>query len=261
MGIGMMAKPDERVIVLPDLQIPYHMPKQVQAAFDYIKDTKPSAVWIVGDWLDSPGPSRWNKGSASEYSYDLQAEIDLGVELLGQLRKSAGRSTPIHFKTGNHDIRVERYVSKYGPALSSLRVLQLESMLHFDRLNITCHRQPAELLPGWVLAHGDEGSLSRAAGGTALALARRFNKSVVCGHTHRLGSQHETYGMNGRIVNTVHGVEVGCMMDMREAHYLPGGSGNWQHGFGILYRTGKRVSHTLVPVSPSGQFVAEGVAR
>jgi len=253
-------KPDERIVVLPDLQIPFHIPKQVNAVIDFIESYKPEQVWIVGDWLDSPGPSRWSKGSADEYSYDLQKEIDLGVEILARVRKAA-RSAPIHFKTGNHDIRVENYVAKYGPALSSLRVLRLENMLEMERLHVTCHRSPVELAPGWVLAHGDEGSLSRAPGGTALALAKRFQRSVICGHTHRLGAQHEAYGLNGKQHHIVQGVEVGCMMDMRQAHYLPGGHGNWQHGFGILYRTGKRVTHSLIPMTLDGKFVAEGIVR
>ncbi len=159
----------------------------------------PPELWIVGDWIDQPEPSRWSRGNAGEYARTLQASVNEATDLLADLRHIMGRR-PIHFKTGNHDIRVEKYVSQYAPALRSLSSLSLEEMLDLDRLNITLHRKPVELAPNWLLAHGDEGALSRIAGGTAMNLAKRFGKSVVCGHTHRLGLQAFTTSVNGRAI-------------------------------------------------------------
>jgi predicted phosphodiesterase len=53
---------------------------------------------------------------------------------------------------------------------------------------MTYHKTAYEI-PGtnWVMAHGDEGNISQHAGITALNLAKKWGKSVLCGHTHRLG--------------------------------------------------------------------------
>jgi hypothetical protein len=63
-----------------------------------------------------------------------------------------------------------------------LRALTVESLLEFEQLGITYHRRPYELAPEWLLVHGDEGGMSQEPGRTALRLANKFGKSVVCGH-------------------------------------------------------------------------------
>jgi hypothetical protein len=108
---------------------------------------------------------------------------------------------------------------KYAPAFSSLKSLEIETLLGYEALDITYLHKMHELLPGWVMAHGDEGALNRAPGATALNLAKSLGKSVVCGHTHRTGLQHETRGFYGK-THTLFGLEVGHMMDMKQAHYL-----------------------------------------
>lgn len=246
----------KKVVVLSDLQVPYEDKNAVDLVFYFIKYFKPDECWIVGDWIDAPEPSRWNRGTAGEYEKTLQKSIDLSVDYLVKLRNLMGRK-PIHFKTGNHDIRAEVYVRRYAPALTSIKALQLEDMLKIDRLNIHMHRSPVELLPNWMLAHGDEGALNRVGGSTAMNLAKRFNKSVVCGHTHRLGIQSTTTSVNGKVTGQLYGFEVGNLMRLNNAHYLPGGSGNWQQGFGILYERNKVVQPVPVYMTPKG-FNVEG---
>lgn len=69
----------------------------------------------------------------------------------------------------------------------------------------------------------------------------------MCGHTHRIGLQHETSGMYGK-TSTLYGLEVGHMMDMSQAHYLTSGSANWHHGIGILVETNRKVIPFAVPI-------------
>jgi hypothetical protein len=70
-------EPKKRIVVLSDLQIPYHDSKAVEASIQFVKDYKPDELWCVGDELDAPEPSRWNKGMAGEYAETLQDSIDL----------------------------------------------------------------------------------------------------------------------------------------------------------------------------------------
>ena len=109
------------------------------------------------------------------------------------------------------------------------------------------------------MAHGDEGSLNATAGGTALSLARKTGMSIVCGHTHRLGIQHQHMGYAGKTNHRLFGVEVGNMMDMKKAKYLPAGTGNWQQGFAVLSitKSGLVIPH-LVPII-NKSFLVDGV--
>jgi len=241
-----MAK-QKRVVVLSDLQIPYQNNTAVDATLDFIKEYKPDELWCVGDELDAPEPSRWNKGMAGEYTDTLQEDIDGLYNLMLDIREALGWRKKFIIQRSNHTDRIDTYMRKYAPAFMSLKSLEIEQLLGYDKLNITYLHRMTELLPGWVMAHGDEGALNRAPGATALNLAKRLGKSVVCGHTHRIGLQHETTGFYGK-TNTLYGLEVGHMMDIKQASYLTSGSANWQTGIGILVQSGTTVTPFAVPI-------------
>jgi hypothetical protein len=107
------------------------------------------------------------------------------------------------------------------------------------------------------MGHGDEGSSSRYAGGTAMALAKKIGMSVLCGHTHKLGLLHFNTAYNGKITSSLYGFEVGNIMDLKQATYLKGGSANWASGFGILYIDKGKVTPVPVPMI-GNSFVVEG---
>lgn len=246
----------ERFVVLPDLQVPDEDRKFVRAAQQFVKDYEPDQLLCVGDEMDSPEPSRWNKGMAGEYAGTLQKGLDRTHEVMAGFREAAG-DVPFHVQRSNHGDRIRHYISRYAPALTSLRSLNYEQLLGYDALDITFHSSIYKFAPGWAMAHGDEGNLIRSAGGTALSLARRTGMSIVCGHTHRLGLQHEHAAYNGKISGLRFGFEVGHMMDLSKASYLKSGGANWQQGFGLLYVDKSKV--TPVPIVVNGRsFTVEG---
>jgi hypothetical protein len=77
------------------------------------------------------------------------------------------------------------------------------------------------------------------------------------GHTHRQGIASQTMGYGGMVHQTVTGVEVGHLMDMRRAEYLKGGTGNWQQGFGLLTIDGQHVKPEIIPIH-RGRFTVDG---
>jgi hypothetical protein len=247
----------KKIVVVSDLQVPYHSPRAVAAVCDFIADWKPDMLLNVGDDTDSPEVGRWNKAMAGEYAGTLQKNLDMTHDVHGQFRQALGKNKPYHVQRSNHGDRVETYVRKYAPALASLSMLTIEKLLRYDELNITYHRRLFEFLPGWVLAHGDEGGLVQTPGGTAMGLVRRLGKSVICGHTHRMGMQHESRGFNGR-TDILFGIEVGHLMDLSKASYLKTGAANWMSGFVTLQVDGRDVYPSLHTVKPNGDLVAYG---
>ena len=246
----------KRIIVLPDMQIPYHDPKVVKAMQGFVKEYEPDELFCVGDEADSPEPSRWTRGTAGEYAGTLQKGLDKTAEIMKQFKENIG-DKPFHVMRSNHGDRIQKYVERYAPALASLRDLEYTHLLGYTQNEITYHDKIWSFAPGWIMAHGDEGNLIKTAGGTALSLARKTGSSVVCGHTHRLGIQHEHSGFNGKIQNRLYGVEVGHFMDLSQASYLNTGSANWQQGFSILYVDKGKVTPSIVPVT-GRSFIVEG---
>lgn len=244
------------IVVLSDMQIPYHDKRAVDSVLAFIKAYRPDEVASVGDETDLPQVSRWTRGMEGEYRGDLQSHVDAAVDVLDGLRRV--HRGPIHVSRSNHMDRPLNYVRKYAPGLMGLKALTIPSLLEFDRLGISYHEKPYELAPGWLLAHGDEGSMSRVPGSTAMGLARKWGMSVICGHTHRLGLQHEHATVNFKTTRALYGFEVGNLMKFTSAGYLKAGSGNWQQGFGILHVDGRNVTPVPVLLRPNGTFVVDG---
>lgn len=213
----------------------------------FIKWYKPHELWCVGDELDAPEPSRWNKGMAGEYAPTLQDSIDLTYNIMADFRAALGRNKPFVIQRSNHTDRIQTYIRKYAPAFGSLDTLKIEELLGYHSLNIQYLHKFKELLPGWVMAHGDEGRAIQTPGSTAMSLANKLGKSVVCGHTHKLGLQHQTTGLYGKN-KTLYGMEVGHLMDMKQASYLTSGVANWQQGIGILIEKNRKVIPYTVPI-------------
>ena len=248
----------KRIVCIPDMQVPDHDRAAVAALTLFVRDYQPDELLCVGDESDSPEPSRWNKGYAGEFAGTLQKNLDLTAETMRAFKEALG-DRPFHTMRSNHGDRVATYLNRYAPALASLRALDYATLLRYAENGITYHTRPYAFAPGWVLAHGDEGGLRLTAGGTALGLARRFGRSVVCGHTHRLGIQHDHDMLNGRLIRPLWGVESGHLMDPRKADYLKAGSANWQQGFTIFHVNKRTVQPTLVPIIDRS-FTVEGKA-
>lgn len=236
------------IVAVSDLQVPYHHKRAVSALTKFIQATEPDEVICVGDEIDMPQISQWTKGTKYEYVGQLHKQRDQAVRILEGLRVG-------HVMRSNHSDRLAAYLGKFAPGLADDPDFQLPRYMRYDELGITYHSKMWEFAPGWLLAHGDEGGLSQEPGKTALRLALRAGRSVLCGHTHRAGIQPHTTAHGGKHVQTIYGMEVGCLMELAQANYLKSGGANWQLAFGIFHVTGRHVSPHIVYMRPDGSFV------
>jgi hypothetical protein len=166
---------------------------------------------------------------------------------------------PFKAHEGNHDERARTYLSKYAPALAESGAFNMENLLDFNKFGVELLPTFYKVAPGWITTHGHLGgiSMSRIAGNTALNAAKKFQASVVIGHTHRMGISSHSFGYGGDIVKSVTGMEVGHLMDMKMAQYLKQATGNWQMGFGLLTVEGQHVKPEMVPIN-QGRFTVDG---
>lgn len=244
-----------RLVIVPDLQIPYNHPKATENVIKFIKTIKPDAVAICGDEADLPMLSKWEANSRGEYSVKLQSDLDATRTVLTNIRKALGDDKKIHLVRSNHTDRFDRYIERNAPALASLKGLKYTELVGIKELGITWHDQPGLIAPNTILAHGDEGSLAQYSGGTALKLVERMNKNVVCGHTHRQGLIWRSTGLRGRL-ETLFGFEGGHLMHVKRAGYTkPLNAPNWQMGFGLLEVHGNMVNPISIRMAENGSFI------
>ncbi len=151
-----------------------------------------------------------------------------------------------------------KYQEAKVPGLISLPELQYPKFMGYAEMGMTYHKTAYEFHPGWVLAHGDEGSMSQHAGITALNLAKKWGKNCVVGHSHRMGASTFTEAI-GSHYRPITGIESGNLCNMKKMSYIRYNSANWQNGFAILEAEGKTLTPTLVPIDPKdGSFTALG---
>ena len=242
------------------MQYPFIKKSYVESLLDYIDYVKPDSLLCVGDELDAQTISTYARGTALEFEGSLQKNI-IGLKgLLKEFRSAIGRSKPFQISRSNHTARIERYIAKFAPGFSCIDSIKIENLLGYNDkdINVKYNRSLTEVAKGVLLGHGDEGRLYSQAGATALGLALRTGKSVVCGHTHRAGLMHQSFGYSAKL-SKVFGMEVGHLCDLSS----PGmkytkGYANWQAGFGILYEQDGQVKPELVPFNKDGSFIAEG---
>ena len=241
------------------MQYPFIKKSYVESLLDYIAYVKPDKLLCVGDELDAQTISTYARGTSLEFEGSLQKNI-IGLKgLLKEFRSAIGRSKPFQISRSNHTARIERYIAKFAPGFSCIDSIKIENLLGYNDkdINITYNRSLKEFTKGWLLAHGDENRLFSQAGATALNLAMKTNKSVICSHTHRQGILRQTYGY-GSNQTTITGVEVGHLCDVKKMSYLKESIANWSAGFGIVYEQDGVVKPELVSFNKDGSFIAEG---
>ena len=89
----------KRIVVISDLQIPYHHPAAVGALIGFVKRVKPDALACVGDEADLPMVSRWEDGYRGEYSPAIQSDLDSTRSVLAAFRNALGTDKPFHLRS------------------------------------------------------------------------------------------------------------------------------------------------------------------
>ena len=240
----------KKIVILSDLQVPFEDTHVVQNIARFLKTFKPDQTVTIGDEIDFQTISKWSAGTPEEYSQSLGDDRDRCVELLWEL----GVSDCIR---SNHTDRLYNVIMRKVPSFLSLPELRFEKFMKFDELGITFHKTPMTLAPNWVAVHGDHTPIKPQGGLSALEAARRHGKNIVSGHTHRAGRSAFTEASGGRLGRVLHGVEVGNLMDFKQASYTKG-TANWQQAFAIMYVKGKNVQVDLIYIEKDGTFTVQG---
>lgn len=247
-------------VILPDIQYPYHDKLVMSKIFKMIGDVQPDAILSIGDAIDFPQVSRWSVGTAGAYATTLQDHVEgFRADVLHPLREISPHAS-ITWLEGNHDLRIQDFVSKYAPALRVLDALKMEALFGLDELDINYTRGPLRVATNTFAIHGHEnGTYVSTPHAWDQKFMKRYGseKNFVFGHTHQPFITTRATGFDGRVTPWFT-MNVGSIMNPQDARYIKDGSVNWQMGFGVLKDDGKRVWPDLVLVN-NRQFWYNGV--
>lgn len=250
---------EANIVILPDSQHPYVHRPFLNRMIKFIGEYQPTSVYSVGDWVDMPQPSRWSKGTAAEYELTLQHDIDDAVNTIAKIRAVFDGHFAI--KMGNHDERLETYVTQYAPALRSMRALRFEELMKAEEYGVAILRGIAMIAPGTLIMHGHEPAGSGASGlnrtNPVLAAVKRYGCNVVMGHFHGSGLISHTVGRD-KDRKYRFGMLVGHAMDESAATYLHDQYADWRMSFGVLRVRAGKVYPELVFADEGGRFCVEG---
>jgi len=240
----------KKIVILSDLQVPFEDVHVTKNIAKFLQTFKPDQTVTIGDEIDFNTISKWSESTPEAYSQTLGDDRDRCVDLLWEL----GVSDCIR---SNHTDRLYNIIMKKIPSFLSLPELRFEKFMKFDELGITFHKTPMQIAPNWIAVHGDHTPIKPHGGLSALEAARRHGKNVISGHTHRAGRSAFSEASGGRLGRVLHGVEVGNLMDFKQAAYTKG-TANWQQAFAIMYVKEKLVQVDIINIEKNGTFIVNG---
>jgi len=133
----------KRIVIVSDLQVPYHDEVAVKNLAKFIQTFKPDQVVTIGDEIDLPQISKWEEGRMGSYAQTLDDDRNLAVETLWEL----GVTDCIR---SNHTDRLYNIIMSKVPAFAALPELRFEKFMKFDELGITFHKTPMNIAPNWM---------------------------------------------------------------------------------------------------------------
>lgn len=225
----------ETILSLNDFHVPYHDPRAIEVAFSFAKFIKPHRL-IIHELLDWYSLSKFNKDPNRKL--DLQKDLNVAIDLLGQLRKTLP-DTPIIMIQSNHDRRLQKYLDRHAEELYNLDVLKIENLLHLKDFNITYREDYT--FRNVLFKHGSV--VRQNSGYTAKAELDREGVSGCSGHTHRLAAHFRTLRGGSYVW-----LETGCLCDL-SPEYIDI-QANWQSGLGgfIFRKNSKHFYPFIVPI-------------
>jgi len=214
----------KKLFFIPDAHIPYNDKAAWKVVIKSIKQFQPDILIILGDFADCFSVSSHDKSPARKTL--LHKEIDSVREHLEQLEELNVKRKI--YVAGNHEQRLERYITQKAPELFGL--VDIPELLKLKENKWEYIPYKSHVCIGMLAISHDYGSAGQTAHRTA---NQRLGVPVVIGHTHRAASITR---------KTFHGKHMqsamfGWLGDPKAVDYLHQAQAqtNWPTGFGIGY--------------------------
>lgn len=222
----------KRILILCDPHVPFHS-KLGWMIFLSVLALGWEEVIINGDFMDCLAVSFHPRNLSRRYV--LAEEINIANRMLDELQDAAG-SAKIVYIAGNHEHRMERYISEKAPELHGLEGTTIQGLLRLRERNIRWipYKAAAYKVGKLAIVH----DIGRAGVNTARQSLLDFGSNIVVGHSHRAGSAYQ-----GTVRGEAHvGVNGGWLGDAIAADYTYADKAkrDWQLGLtsALIERSG-----------------------
>jgi hypothetical protein len=212
-------------IVFPtDEHFPYHDPYARMLAMTITRDFNPDVRIAGSDGVDFYSLSKFNKNPRRKKTID--DEVDEWAAGQREWQDATPNAIAVFIK-GNHEDRLERYLSRH-PEIALLRVLQLENFMRLDELGIIYDESEHEqankevVFDNLVIKHGSTVRKHSAYSARGEMDKEFYQVNIISGHTHR-GGVHYATTRNG----IMQGTEGFCLCDLHPPYI---DKPNWQQG-------------------------------
>ena len=211
------------ILVLADVHIPYHDENALRAAIQYGLSKNVNCIYLNGDILDFYGLSSFDKDPSKP---KMKVELEQGRWFIKELR-TAFPNAGIYYKIGNHEHRLERWLTIKAPEWIETDEFQLQMLLRFGESGVKLVESQTIAIAGDLfIIHGHE----YRGGGTvqpARALYLKTKRNTICGHFHR-----KSEFVTRDIHDVIHGAyTTGCLCELNP-DYMP--HNDWVHGFCVV---------------------------
>lgn len=213
----------QKVLVIPDLHVPYHEERALELVFAVAKREKPDTVILLGDVLDFYGLSTFIKlASRDQFVID---EIEAARKVLTRFERAFPDCVRIYLE-GNHEYRLTCFIADKCPQLFGLLTLQDLLQLRTRGWELVPY---GEYIKIGKLHFSHEGGVRRGQD-FARKIVASTNASFCIGHHHRIQSV-EWRSMNDRHVC----FSPGHLCDEKAvAEYIRAPVINWHMGFSLI---------------------------
>jgi predicted phosphodiesterase len=233
-------------IVVPDTHTPYEDKRALRLLKKCVKELQPRRVIFIGDWFDLYTCSLHAKnGPPREHS--LRQELDYGTAQLHDVIRGVPEW---FFLSGNHEWRLDRFLSQKAPELASTHptVRDWARIPEKRWVSYMSHVQVGVVSYTHDLGFSGKHSMSQT--------LDAFGNNIVFGHTHRGGTFYEG-DVKGR---HRFAMNVGWLGDPGSIDYMHRAkTRHWQQGLGLVTQDGRgRAWAQFCPIV-DGRVVVKGV--
>lgn len=217
------------IIAVGDSHFPYHHKKTLKSVIEIIGAVKPDYVIQMGDLYDYFSFGRYPKPHVVLPAVELHEGHKYAVEFWSNVRQQSPKSQCIQL-SGNHTDRPIKRIIEASPEL--LPLISVNQYLTFEGVKTIYDSREELIIDDIIFIHG---FLSRL-GDHALF----YNKSVVCGHSHRAGVvYHNRFNGNKQPI-----FEFNCGYIGNDSavpfRYTPTKFSKWTRGVGMIDKWGPR---------------------
>lgn len=242
------------ILVLADIHAPDQHPGFWRALLAFIRRVQPDEIILLGDFLELESCSQHRGANLRKLAEDFA----VGNQALDELQAAAPRATFVYLE-GNHETRLNRYLSEKAPSL--VDSLSVQAGLRLDARGIEWVPEDAQpiargnvgLLHGHQMEGGRRGGLPKHHAMRAVSIYGQAFRTVTYGHTHK--SQAYTEPTIGSIKKAV---GLGCGRTLKPG-WVHGSEAGWNLEFGVLYlRPSGKTHYYTVEAEADGSFIWNG---